>query len=51
MNRFWNWVKNEAESAEPAELRLNGAIAEDRGWKMMSRLLSFGQNWKPIRAM
>ena len=29
MNRFWNWVKNEAEPAEPAELRLNGAIAEE----------------------
>ena len=29
MNRFWNWVKNEAEPAEPAELHLNGAIAEE----------------------
>ena len=29
MNRFWNWVKNEDEPAEPAELRLNGAIAEE----------------------
>lgn len=29
MNQFWNWVKNEAEPAEPAELRLNGAIAEE----------------------
>ena len=30
MNRFWNWVKNEAEPAEPAELRLNGAIVAGR---------------------